>query len=161
MNCRVYIGIGSNLHQPDRQVTSALRELRALAVDARVDASPLYLTRPVGPAQADFVNAVAAFTTELSAVDLLKRLQAIENAHQRRRDTPRWGPRTLDLDLLLYGDATIISEYLKIPHPAMHQRAFVLQPLFDVAADAVIPGRGKVAELLAVADLSVIKRRLA
>ena len=110
--------------------------------------APASRTAPVGvTGHPDYLNAVAAIDTALTAPDLLKALLDLESSHGRRRET-ELAPRTLDLDLLLYGDATIALPGLEVPHPRMHQRAFVLAPLAEIAPDADIPGRGRVADLL-------------
>jgi 2-amino-4-hydroxy-6-hydroxymethyldihydropteridine diphosphokinase len=143
-----YIGLGSNLTEPQSQVENALSELDALPRTRLVARSALYRTAPLGfAAQPDFVNAVAAVETSLGARELLHALQALETAHQRRRSFPN-APRTLDLDLLLFGDERIGDAELVIPHPRMHERAFVLAPLAEIAPRAVIPGRGAARDLL-------------
>ena len=143
-----YIGLGSNLSEPQSQVESALGELDTLPRTRLVARSSLYRTAPVGYApQPDFVNAVAAVDTSLGARELLHELQALETAHQRRRSFPN-APRTLDLDLLLFGVERIADAELVVPHPRMHERAFVLAPLAEVAPDALIPGRGAARDLL-------------
>lgn len=110
--------------------------------------SSLYRTAPVGGVeQPDYLNAVVAGRTELSASDLLALCQRIEQAHGRTRDV-RWGPRTLDLDVLRFGDVVSDDPRLTLPHPRAHERAFVLVPWFEVDADASVPGRGRVADLL-------------
>jgi len=143
-----YIGLGSNLAEPQSQVESAMSELDALPRSRLVARSSLYRTAPVGyAAQPDFVNAVAALETGLGAHQLLHELQALEAAHQRRRAFAN-APRTLDLDLLLFGDERIADAELAVPHPRMHERAFVLAPLAEIAPDARIPGRGAARDLL-------------
>lgn len=143
-----YIGIGSNLAQPQSQVERALSELDRLPRTRLVARSSLYRTAPVGfSAQPDFVNAVAAVQTSLGAHELLRELQALEDAHQRRRSFPD-APRTLDLDLLLFGDECIADAALVVPHPRMHERAFVLAPLVEIAPEARIAGRGAARGLL-------------
>jgi 2-amino-4-hydroxy-6-hydroxymethyldihydropteridine diphosphokinase len=146
---RAYIGIGSNLDCPVSQVRQAFLALGALPASALVVQSPLYRTTPVGgaPGQPDYLNAVAALDTALTPDHLLIALQAIETAQGRVR-TVRWGPRTLDLDLLLYGQITRTDPRLTLPHPRLHQRAFVLYPLWDIAPLLTIPGQGSLAELL-------------
>jgi len=157
----VYIGLGSNLNDPVQQLESSLLALQLLTIDSAMTVSPLYVTQPVGPQdQPDFVNAVAGFHTELPASELLKQLFEIEDAHQRQRGSQQWGPRTLDLDLLLYGDEVILSEHLQVPHPRIYERAFVLQPLSDIAPDLQIPGQGAVSELLTRCDLSGIRQQV-
>ena len=144
-----YIGLGSNLAEPQSQVESALGELDALPRTRVVARSSLYRTAPLGFApQPDFVNAVAAVDTSLGARELLHELQALEAAHQRRRSFAN-APRTLDLDLLLFGDQRIAEPALVVPHPRMHERAFVLEPLVEIAPQARIPGRGRAADYAA------------
>ena len=128
-----YIGLGSNLESPIEQVREALTELARLPLSRLVAASSLYASRPVGPQdQPDFINAVAALETRLSPLALLDQLQALEQQHRRRRQR-HWGPRTLDLDLLLYANDHINSPRLRVPHPQMTARAFVLLPLAEIA----------------------------
>lgn len=128
-----YIGLGSNLDAPIEQVRQALSELDMLPLSRLLAASSLYTSRPVGPQdQPDFINAVAALETRLSPLALLDQLQALEQQHRRRRQR-HWGPRTLDLDLLLYGNAAIYTPRLRVPHPQMTARAFVLAPLAEIA----------------------------
>jgi 2-amino-4-hydroxy-6-hydroxymethyldihydropteridine diphosphokinase len=145
-----YIGLGSNLENPIHQVETALQELAELKDSALLVHSLLYTTQPVGPQdQPDYINAVAALVTSLDAVALLDQLQAIELAHQRLREGQRWGARTLDLDLLMYGKATIDTPRLQVPHPEMMNRAFVLLPLSEIAPiDMDIPGMGRLQDLL-------------
>jgi 2-amino-4-hydroxy-6-hydroxymethyldihydropteridine diphosphokinase len=110
--------------------------------------SRLYRSKPLGPQdQPDFINAVAALDTELSPIELLHQLQRIEREHARDRAAARWGPRTLDLDLLNYADLICADPELLLPHPGAHERDFVLVPWCEIAADAVIPGQGRVCEL--------------
>jgi 2-amino-4-hydroxy-6-hydroxymethyldihydropteridine diphosphokinase len=142
---RACIGLGSNLAHPRRQLARALRRIAALAGVRIVARSPNYVSAPIGGIpQPDYVNAVAVVDTVLSPRALLSRLHAIERAAGRRRDasTPRNSARTLDLDLLLYERRRAHSALLTLPHPRMHERAFVLRPLTDVAPAATIPGRG-------------------
>lgn len=147
---RAYVGLGSNQADPVRQVRVALTELAGLAQTTLAARSSLYRNAPMGPPdQPDYVNAVAGLDTGLSALELLHALQAIEAAHGRVRSGVRWGPRTLDLDLLLYDDARFDSPELTVPHPGLHQRAFVLYPLEEIAAGLSIPGQGRLAALLA------------
>lgn len=144
---RAAIALGSNIEDPEAQVRRGFAELAALP-DTRVTArSSLHRTAPVGYAdQPDFINACAVVETRLAPRALLEGLLEIEKRHGRVRAIPN-GPRTLDLDIILYGGATIDEPGLRVPHPRAHERAFVLEPLLEVWPDAVIPGKGKVAEL--------------
>lgn len=146
-----YIGVGSNLNDPRTQVRRALAALEDLP-DTRCGAcSSLYTSPPMGPPdQPPYVNAVACLVTRLAPLSLLAGLQGLEQAHGRVRDGIRWGPRTLDLDILTYGDRHIDLPELQVPHPGIPQRAFVLYPLAEIAPqDLCIPGMGLVSELLA------------
>jgi 2-amino-4-hydroxy-6-hydroxymethyldihydropteridine diphosphokinase len=137
-----YIGIGSNLDDPRRQVLEAFDELDQLPHSRVVKRSSLYRSAPVGyTAQPDFINAVAQVETALPAERLLAELQQIEARHGRARSFAN-APRTLDLDLLMVGSAQLSSTGLTLPHPRMHERAFVLKPLLEISPDAEIPGRG-------------------
>lgn len=148
-----YVGLGSNLEQPERHVRQALRALDAIARTRLVRRSRLYRTPPWGRSdQPDFVNAVAQVATSLPARALLDALLAVELEHGRRRDGTRWGPRTLDLDLLVYDDVQLAEPGLILPHPRIAERAFVLLPLAEMAPDLAIPGAGRVRELLAGVD---------
>jgi 2-amino-4-hydroxy-6-hydroxymethyldihydropteridine diphosphokinase len=130
-----YVGIGSNLEDPVKQVRDALAELDRMAHSRVLGRSSLYRSAPLGHAeQPDFVNAVARLETGLPAERLLAELQAIEARHGRSRSFPN-APRTLDLDLLLYGGAELRSPALTVPHPRMHERAFVLRPLIEIAPE--------------------------
>jgi 2-amino-4-hydroxy-6-hydroxymethyldihydropteridine diphosphokinase len=130
-----YIGIGSNLDEPRRQVLEAFTELDRVPHTRVVKKSSLYRSAPMGHAdQPDFINAVAQLETGLPAERLLAELQAVEQRHGRRRSFPN-APRTLDLDILLFGNATMQSDVLTLPHPRMHERAFVLKPLLEIAPD--------------------------
>ena len=147
----VYIGLGSNLDEPIDQVRRALGELGQLPESRLLARSSLYRSRPMGPmGQPDYVNAVAALATTLAPLDLLDELQGIEVRHGRVRAGERWGPRSLDLDLLLYGDQVIDNDRLTVPHYGLRQRAFVLQPLREIAPDVRLPG-GESLETLAAA----------
>ncbi len=150
-----YVALGANLGDPRRQVLDAMQAIDTLA-DTRVTArSSLYLTPPWGVTdQPAFINAVVAVETALSAHDLLIGLQALESLAGRTRDDKkhRWGPRTLDLDLLLYGEATWNDASLEIPHPRLSERAFVLLPLDEIAASVGVPGQGRVSDLVQRVD---------
>jgi len=146
---KAFVGIGANLGEPEIRVRRALAALEAIPQTRLLAASSLYRSSPLGyAAQPDFVNAVAEIETELSAQALLEALLAIEAQAGRTRDFPN-APRTLDLDLLLYADYVIAEPGLLVPHARMHQRAFVLAPLVEIAPEAFVPGRGSVAALLA------------
>ena len=143
-----YVGLGSNLDEPHGHVLRALDELARLPGTRLVRHSALYRSAPLAPtAQPDFVNAVAQLETTLEPRRLLDELSAIEARHGRGRPYPN-APRTLDLDLLLYGQTVLDSPELTLPHPRMHERAFVLEPLAELEPCAMIPGRGRVDELL-------------
>jgi len=141
-----YIGLGSNLGHPRRRLARALTELARLPRTQLVAASGNYLTAPVGAGepQPDYVNAVAALRTALAPGAVLRHLRAIERRHGRRqqRGERRNAPLLLDLDLLLFGRRRLSQSRLIVPHPRMHERAFVLRPLLDIAPAATIPGRG-------------------
>lgn len=155
---RAWIALGSNLDDPPARLESALAAIDGLPRTRRVLTSPFYRTLPLGPVeQPDFCNAVTAVDTGLAPLELLDALQAIEVAHGRRRPR-RWGPRTLDLDILLYGDRRIDEPRLRVPHPRLHERAFVLVPLAAVAPETSVPGRGRVAALAAAVDAGGVER---
>jgi 2-amino-4-hydroxy-6-hydroxymethyldihydropteridine diphosphokinase len=136
---RAWIGLGSNLEDPLAQVSTALQELKLLPDTTLAARSSLYRSDPVGPpGQPDYINAVAALDTRLEPEALLDALQAIEQMHQRVRKT-HWGPRTLDLDLLLYGDQVISTPRLTVPHAYMTERNFVLWPLAELAPELILP----------------------
>jgi 2-amino-4-hydroxy-6-hydroxymethyldihydropteridine diphosphokinase len=150
---RVYVGLGSNLDDPLRQIERALQALAGLTQTQLLRVSRRYRTAPWGFAeQPPFVNAVAELATHLPPRELLDELLALEREQGRHRDGARWGPRTLDLDLLLYGDLQVEAPGLVLPHARIAERAFVLVPLADLDADLKIPGAGVVRELLARVD---------
>jgi len=153
-----YVGIGSNLGEPAKQVESAFEELGRIRQTSLAARSSLYRSQPVGYAdQPEFFNAVAALETSLEPLELLRELQAIEARHGRRRSFAN-APRTLDLDLLLHGQAVVRRPELALPHPRMHQRCFVLKPLLEIAPAVEIPGIGAAqARLDACAGQSVEK----
>jgi len=143
----VYIGLGSNMQQPLAQLKDAVMALRNTPGLANIHCSPVYQTQPMGPTdQPDYINAVVQCHTTLSANQLLDRTQLIENRAGRIRDR-RWGPRSLDLDLLLFGQETINTLRLMVPHPGIANRSFVLYPLADLAPTLSIPGKGLVLDL--------------
>ena len=153
-----FVALGSNLDDPAAQVRAGFAALTRLPHTRLVARSSLYRSAPVGYAdQPDFVNAVAAIETTLAPHALLDALLDIERARGRVR-TFRNAPRTLDLDVLLYDDAVIDEENLIIPHPRLHERAFVLLPLAEIAPQRRVPRRGTVADLLAAIDVRGIER---
>jgi len=153
-----YVALGANLGNPRRQIELALEALAMLPKTSLRRHSSLYRSAPVGYAeQPDFVNAVAELETGLSPLSLWRELQAIEARQGRRRSFPN-APRTLDLDLLLYGEAPVQAPGLTIPHMRMHERAFVLVPLAEIAPEAEVPGRGAVRELLAGCQDQVLEK---
>ena len=139
-----YVGLGSNLNQPDKQIEVALGELHHLPGTRCVRVSSLYHSDPMGSVdQPDYVNAVAKLVTSYPAFELLQQLLNIENLHGRtRQPQQRNSPRTLDLDLLLYGDLVINEPGLTLPHPGLHQRDFVVLPLLEISPEITIPGLG-------------------
>ncbi len=140
MSTSAFIGLGSNLDDPVHHVTQAIAELGELTGCDLVTASSLYRSAPMGPQdQDDYINAVVQLQTRLEPLALLDALQALEHEHGRVRLGERWGPRTLDLDLLLYGDKCIDHPRLKVPHYGITERNFVLLPLFDIAPDFIFP----------------------
>jgi 2-amino-4-hydroxy-6-hydroxymethyldihydropteridine diphosphokinase len=144
----VYIGLGSNLAEPPQQIRRALQVLGKMPDTQLLRHSRLYRSRPLGPvAQADFCNAVAALQTRLSAVAFHAGLRALELSLGRDPAGERWGPRLIDLDLLVYADLRIDLPQLTVPHPGIAERNFVLLPLLDIAPELVIPGVGAVREL--------------
>ncbi len=145
---RAAVALGSNLDDPETQVRSGFDAIASLPQTRLLGRSRLYRTAPVGFVdQPDFVNACALVETELAPRALLEALLGVEKRHGRVREIPN-GPRTLDLDIVLYGDSVIDEPGLKVPHPRAHERAFVLVPLVDVWPDAVIPGKGAAREWL-------------
>lgn len=154
---RAWVGLGSNQDQPLTQIEEALRALAAIPHTTLRQRSRLYRTPPWGRLdQPDFINAVAELDTCLDASTLLDALRRIEHAAGRER-LERWGPRSLDLDLLLHGDTRIDTAQLQLPHPRMHERAFVLVPLAELAPDLRIEPHGRVIDLLANLDRSGIE----
>ena len=153
-----YVGIGSNLSDPAAQVERTFADLAAMPGVQLVARSALYRTAPFGPVeQDDFVNAVAGVLTTLAPQQLLDALRHLEVARGRVRSV-RWGPRILDLDLLVQGTLTVDTADLTLPHPGIAERNFVLYPLRDIAPELHIPGMGQVAALAAKVDPSGITR---
>lgn len=147
---RAYIGLGSNLDAPAEQVRRGFIALATLPRTTLATHSRLYATPPWGRTdQPPFINAVAALDTALEPRSLLDGLLMLERVAGRERGESRWGPRTLDLDILLFGDCVLDVPGLHLPHPHLHVRAFALMPLAELAPDLVVPGHGRVADLLA------------
>ena len=155
-----YIGLGSNLAEPRRQLRGALDAIARIRESQLTAVSSLYLSDPLGPPdQPRYNNAVAKLETLLSPLQLLDALQAIELAQGRERKAERWGPRTLDLDILLFGDRLIDEPRLKVPHYHMHARAFVLYPLAEIApADLPLADGRTLAELIEACPFSGLER---
>ena len=155
---RAFVGLGANLNDPLAGVDRVIHELDGIECTRLKARSSLFRSSPVGYAdQPDFINAVAALETCLDPHKLLARLLDIERSHRRVRTIPN-GPRTLDLDLLLYDDVQIATATLILPHPRMHERAFVLMPLVEIAPEIVVPGHGRGADLLACCDRAGVAR---
>lgn len=153
-----WIALGSNLDDPARQVSRAIDALAGIRCTRLVARSALYRSAPWGYAdQPDFVNAVARVVTGLGARELLSALLALERARGRVRSIPN-GPRTLDLDLLLYDDARISEPDLVVPHPRMHERSFVLVPMLDIDPGVRVPGIGPAADLAHALDIQGLER---
>lgn len=153
----VYIGLGANLDQPQRQLEQALQELARLPNATLVAQSSLYHSKPVGPQdQPDYVNAVAALETDLEPLALLDALQQLEQDHGRIRKR-HWGERTLDLDIILIDDCVIDSERLKVPHPFAQQRSFVLYPLAEISPQLIFPNGVTLQQLLTELDNDLIR----
>ncbi len=154
---RAYIGLGANLGDPAAALDDAITRLAAIPDTVIAARSSYYRSAPIDATGPEFVNAVVALDTALAPHDLLAHLQAIEQAHGRARPY-RNAPRTLDLDLLLYGRQTLATPELTVPHPRLHERAFVLLPLAEIAAELQIPGLGPLPPWLARASDQSITR---
>jgi 2-amino-4-hydroxy-6-hydroxymethyldihydropteridine diphosphokinase len=153
--CPAYVGIGSNLDSPEKQVLAAITALGTLPDTVVTRVSSSYRSEPMGPVrQADFVNAVAAMLTVLAPHKLLAELRAIEDVQGRKRDGESWGPRTIDLDLLVFGNEEIDDDTLTVPHPGIRARNFVLLPLCELAPHLIVPGVGTVAALTSAVSTS-------
>jgi 2-amino-4-hydroxy-6-hydroxymethyldihydropteridine diphosphokinase len=152
-----YIGIGANLGDARANVDDAVARLALLPESRLLRTSPYYRSAPIDSSGDDYVNAAVSIETRLVAEDLLAALHRIEAEHGRERPY-RNAPRTLDLDLLLYGDAIIATDTLSVPHPRMLERAFVLRPLLDIAPAIAVPGRGRAASFVSAVAKQVIER---
>lgn len=154
-----YIGIGSNQSQPIEQAKQAIIALHNINKTKLIICSSLYCSAPMGPQdQPDYINAVAKIETELSAIELLAALQSIEQNQGRVRKENRWGPRTLDLDIILFDNQTIENERLTIPHYGMKEREFVLYPLFEIAPELQMPNGTFLIEILKHCDKNGLTR---
>ncbi|EAS43376.1 2-amino-4-hydroxy-6-hydroxymethyldihydropteridine diphosphokinase [Photobacterium profundum] len=150
---RSYIAIGSNLGDPISQAMSAIKALKQIPAITVVAESSLYSSTPMGPQnQPDYINAVVAIDTTLTPLELLNATQAIELEHGRVRKDERWGPRTLDLDIILYGDLEHHCERLTVPHYGMKVREFVLYPLAEIIPDLILPDSTALSQLLTQVD---------
>jgi 2-amino-4-hydroxy-6-hydroxymethyldihydropteridine diphosphokinase len=157
---KTYIGIGSNLADPVQQVRDAIKQLGHLRKSELLAHSSLYQSEPMSDIkQEDYINAVACLSTQLKPMELLLELQAIEHAFYRDRSNEhKWGPRTLDLDIILYGNQTQDDTHLTLPHPEMHKRLFVLKPLREISDDIYITGLGSLDYLILQAPAMRIKK---
>lgn len=150
MSHKAFIALGSNLQDPATQIAAALAALDQLPESQVISRSSLYQTAPVGyDQQPDFINAAATLMTSLEPLALLRALLALETQFGRERPFPN-APRVLDLDLLLYDDLVMNTPELTLPHPRMHERAFVLLPLSEIAPELIIPDKGRITGLLTV-----------
>jgi len=155
----VYIGLGSNLGKPVIQLKQAIEAVKLLPESRFIACSSLYGSKPMGPQdQPDYVNAVAAIKTELAPKNLLHQLQHIEQTHGRERKGERWGPRTLDLDILLFGQQVINTPELTVPHYGMQQREFVLYPLAELTPELVLPHGQTLKQLLTHCPLNGLQK---
>lgn len=153
-----FLGLGSNLDSPLDQLTNAIKAINTIPSTSLIQTSSFYKNRPVGPRdQPDFLNAVASIDTGLSPQKLLDHMQGIETQQGRKRHI-RWGARTLDLDILLFGDDIINTTRLVIPHPELHKRAFVIHPLYEIAPELEIPGQGPLKDLFQNIDTNDMEK---
>ena len=159
MSKTIYVGLGSNLNNPIEQVQQAFESLNHIPKSQVLVQSSLFKSPPMGPQdQGNFINAVAKMTSNLSALELLDELQLIDNNQGRVRKSEQWGPRTLDLDLLLFGEDKIDTERLVVPHYGMKERAFVLIPLVEVAPALILPDGTPIENLVSAIDKQGIQK---
>ena len=159
MQYQSYIGLGSNLNDPRRQVEAALESIDALSGVSILARSSLYESPPMGPPnQADYINAVAELRTSLSPLGLLGQLNAIEEAFGRDRSVGHWGPRIIDLDILLFADRQISIRRLQVPHPGLAEREFVVFPLLEIAPDLILPDGRSLSDLAGKLDPKSLKK---
>lgn len=158
-NEHVYVGLGSNLENPQQQIELALASINQIEQTRLLETSSLYSSKPMGPQdQPDYTNAVCLLETSLKPLQLLHALQAIENSQGRKRKSQRWGARTLDLDILLFGQHAMDTDELTIPHYGMAEREFVLVPLFEIAPSMVMPDGKPIAQWVANCTLDGLYR---
>jgi len=154
-----YIGLGSNLNDPVLQLLNALQSLQEIPLSKLVKYSSFYRSKALGPQrQPDYINAVAQMETALTAFSLLHEMQSIETRYGRVRGKERWGPRTLDLDLLVFGSEEIHDIKLIVPHPEIANRNFVLSPLVEICSEMTIPGLGFAKDLLNQLDTDELEK---
>ncbi len=154
-----YIGLGSNLNDPEQQLVQAVARIHALTHVSLQDCSHMYTSTPMGPQnQPNFINAVCKITTSLTPIELLDELQTIELAHGRIRKSDKWGPRTLDLDILLFNNLKMDNDRLTLPHHGMPQREFVLVPLFEICPDMMMQDGKSLASWVADCSLTGLRR---
>ncbi len=155
-----FIGLGSNIKLPKQQIKSAIKSIEGIALTQVLKVSSLYKSKPIGPQnQNDYINAVAKIDTDLMPLELLECMQDIENQQGRIRKE-HWGPRTLDLDILMFGEEIIKDDKLTIPHAEIENRSFVLAPLAEIDPNCLIPDKGMARDLLAIIgqeDLEIIR----
>jgi len=145
---RVIVALGSNMGDPQWQVSEAIREIATLPAIELLNRSSLYASPPMdGSAQDDYINAVIEIETDIQPTDLLLQFQALEAAHYRQPG-PKNGPRTLDIDIVLYGNAHCNDSHLIVPHPGFHERRFVLEPMLEAVGDRYVPGYGSISYLI-------------
>jgi 2-amino-4-hydroxy-6-hydroxymethyldihydropteridine diphosphokinase len=154
-----YIALGSNIESPLEQIQRGLEHVSRLPSTLLIAHSGVYQSAPLGTVeQPEFINAVAGVLTQLAPLELLRALKQLEQSLGRQQPIVRWGPRSIDLDLLVYAHAQIASAELTIPHPGITERNFVLYPLLDIAPDLLVPGRGKVRTLAACVSVEGLLR---
>ena len=154
-----YIGLGSNIDVPETQINTALVNIQAHEQISIQQCSHLYASAPMGPKnQPDYINAVCKITTSLTPIELLDVLQNIEHEHERKRVGERWGPRTLDLDILLFNNLTMDNDRLTLPHYGMAQREFVMVPLFEIEPDMIMNNGKSIASWVSQCSFASFKR---
>ena len=156
---RVYLGLGANLNSPKKQLDNAVIALKSLPNSEFIACSHYYASKPMGPQdQPDYVNAVACINTLLEPEQLLDLTQAVERDHGRVRKEERWGPRTLDIDILLFGDQVIDTPRLTVPHYGLVEREFVVYPLLEIAPSLVLPNNQSLADITKTLPLNDLQK---